>query len=442
MKKRRICIAATAICLLLSGCTSLSLNSPDILTPPKAEGSQAEIQELIQKRATTGYEMVYPEKGEHQGSVIFVNLDGDEDDEAIAMYTREKETVDILVADKKNNDYTLLTEAAIHAPKIDCVELADFGGETKEILISYPGSSATLQSMTVISLDGEDQSDMINVCAAHVIGDFNGDKIDDLMTLAPGDGENLPTARLYIGAEGTLGEQSSCEVASNTKQYVNLVFGSICDEMNGAVVDALDSDGNYSTQIICYDYNERSIINPLYVNDGFEKTKRTAAIWSADVDRDGIIEIPLCEPTDFTSNEDESTVCDRIDWSSYEYTQADFSKKQSAILCEKLGFILNLTPEHADIVTARYTGENTMSVYLWEYKRSAAERTTKLLTVKRYEKEGFDADAVLEAVAAENNTYIYTYIIETEDDYYRYTDDEVKDNIVLIEEPSEDDPLK
>ena len=49
---------------------------------------------------------------------------------------------------------------------------------------------------------------------------------------------------------------------------------------------------------------------------------------------------------------------------------------------------------------------------------------------------------MLEAVAAENNNYIYTYIIETEDDYYRYTDDEVKDNIVLIEEPSDDAPLK
>ena len=212
--------------------------------------------------------------------------------------------------------------------------------------------------------------------------------------------------------------------------------------MSGAVVDAVDNNGTYSTQIICYDYNQRSVINPLYVSDGFEKTKRTAAIWSADIDRDGIIEIPLCEPTDFSSNEDEGSVCDRIDWSSYEYTQADFSDKQSAILCEKLGFILNLTPEHADIVTARYTGENTMSVYLWEYKRNAAERTTKLLTVKRYKKEGFDNDAVLEAVAAENNIYIYTYIIETEDDYYRYTDDEVKDNIVLMEEPSDDAPLK
>ncbi len=442
MKKRRICVAAAVICLLLSGCTSLSLNSPDILTPPKAEGSQAEIQELIKKSAGKSFEMVYPERGDYQSSVIFVNLDDDDDDEAIAMYTREKETVDLLVADKKNNNYTLLTEGTIHAPKIDRVELADFGGKTKEIVISYPGSSATLQSLTFLSVNGEDQDDMINSCAAHVIGDFNGDKIDDLMTLSPGDGENLPTARLYIGADGTREEQSSCEVASNIKEYVNLSFGKICDEMSGAVVDAVDNNGTYSTQIICYDYNQRSVINPLYVSDGFEKTKRTAAIRSADIDRDGIIEIPLCEPTDFSSNEDEGSVCDRIDWSSYEYTQADFSDKQSAILCEKLGFILNLTPEHADIVTARYTGENTMSVYLWEYKRNAAERTTKLLTVKRYKKEGFDNDAVLEAVAAENNNYIYTYIIETEDDYYRYTDDEVKDNIVLIEEPSDDAPLK
>ena len=183
MKKRRICVAAAVICLLLSGCTSLSLNSPDILTPPKAEGSQAEIQELIKKSAGKSFEMVYPERGDYQSSVIFVNLDDDDDDEAIAMYTREKETVDLLVADKKNNNYTLLTEGTIHAPKIDRVELADFGGKTKEIVISYPGSSATLQSLTFLSVNGEDQDDMINSCAAHVIGDFNGDNTIDSLDL-------------------------------------------------------------------------------------------------------------------------------------------------------------------------------------------------------------------------------------------------------------------
>ena len=442
MKIRRFGVAAAALCMMLTGC-SLSLNSPDILTPPKAEGDQAEIQELIKQSAGNSYEMVYPESGEYKSSVIFRNLDDDDDEEAVAMYTAKDDVISVLVADKKNNDYELLTECSLHTPKIDGVEFVSFGGNTIDVLLSYPGSSPSLQSLTVISI-GENigQNDMINTCAAHIVGDYNGDEIEDLLTLALADGENLPTARLFIGTGGKLEEQSSCEISSDTKEYVSLSFGKICDEMSAAVVDAIDADGKYATQLICYDYNARGVINPLYVNDGYDKTKRTATVCSADVDRDGLIEIPLCELTDYSSTEEESSVCDRIDWSNYEYAEASFTTKQSAILCEDLGFLLNLTPEHTEIVTARYTGENMMSVYLWEYKRSSPERTTKLLTVKRYPKEGFDKSKVLEAVAAENNSYVYTYVIENEEEYYRYTDDEVKSNIVLLEEPKENDPQK
>ena len=64
------------------------------------------------------------------------------------------------------------------------------------------------------------------------------------------------------------------------------------------------------------------------------------------------------------------------------------------------------------------------------------------MTVKRYDKESYDANTVLEAVAAENNTHVYTYVIDTEEGYYGYTDDEVKNNLVLIEDPTIDDPQK
>ena len=443
MKKRRLCIAATAICLLLSGCTSLSLSSPDILTPPKAEGNQAEIQELILNSADSShYEMVYPRQGDYKSSVIFVNLDGDSDDEAIAMFTCDKEAVKVLVADKEKEKYVSLTECTVYAPMLDQVEIADFGGDEKAILLSYPGSSPTLESLTVISPGDGVQHDLINTCAAHVVGDYDGDQTDDLLTLALADGENLPTARLFTGSDGAITEQSSCEISSDTKDYVGLSFGKICNEISGAVIDAVNTDGRYSTQLICYDYNVRSIINPLYVNDGYDRTKRTAKVTSADIDRDGVIEIPLCAPMAYSQNEDDSTVCDRIDWSVYEYAQASFSTKQSAVLCDKLGFLLNLSTERADIVTARYTGENAMSVFLWEYKRGAPERTTKLLTVRRYDKAAYNSGKIIEAAAAENNTYIYTYVIDSEDDYYTFTDDEVKNSIVLFEEPSDGDPLK
>lgn len=436
MKMYRVTAAAIILCLLLSGCTGLSLNAPDILSPPKAQGDHAQIQRLIQENVGDNYEMVYPEQGEYQSSVIFRDLTGSGDNEAVALYTPDKESIRVLIAEKDGGGYKTRGECTIYSPKLTQLEFSDFGGGTTELLLSYPGSAPSLKSLTLISVGGEViQHDMINTCAAHLLGDYNGDGTDDLLTLALSDGENLPTARLLLGSGGALEEQSACEIASDVKEYANLSFGKISDDIVGAVVDAKDGNGSYCTQLICFDYNVQSLINPLYVGGDYNRTKRAVPIASADIDRDSVIEIPICSPMDYSQSEESSSVCDRIDWSSYDYSQLNLKTKRSAILCDRLGFLLNLAPEHTDIVTARYTGENSMSVYLWEYRENTPERTTKLLTIKRYDKDAFDENAILEAVAGQDSTYVYTYVIEVEESFYGYTDDEVKNNFVIIESP-------
>lgn len=435
MNKLRFAALAAVLCLTLSGCSALSLNGPDLLTPPNAQGNQAQIQKLIQKNAGSKYEMVYPKGGEYQSSVIFHDLDGDGYEEAVAMYTTDRETMRILIADNIGSSYKQLAECPISAVRPDTVEFADFDGDGKdEILVCYPGSAAALKSLTVITAGSEvDQKDMLNACSAHLIGDYNGDGIKDLLTLAVADGTTLPTARLMIDSGEGLKEQSVCEVASDVTQYASLSFGKINDEITGAVVDGINPNGEYSTQLICYDYNVRGIINPLYLNNNYINTRRAAAITSADINRDGIIEIPLCSAMEYAQNEDSASVCDRIDWSNYDYQQIELVTKQSAVLCDRLGFLLNLDAERAEIVTARYTGENSMALYLWEYKHSTPTRTIKLLSIKRYEKSDYDKDSVLEAVAGENSDYVYTYVIESEEGYYAYTDQAVTDNFVLID---------
>lgn len=439
MKKRRVICAAAILCLLLSGCGGLSLNAPDILSPPKAQGNQAEIQELIHQSAGGSYEMVYPESGAYNSSVIFYDLDEDDEEEAVAMYTCDNENISILIADKKDNDYRQLAEYSVSAPKLDRVEFADFDGDgSAEAIFTCPGTTAALQSLIVVTVGDEvTRSEIPDACAAHLIGDLNGDGRQDLLTLALSDGETLPTARLLIGTESGLAEQSSCEIASDTKEYVSLNFGKISSDVSGAVIDAVDENGEYTTQMICYDNDTGDIINPLYVNNSYSKTKRDADVTSDDIDRDGVIEIPVCSMMGYAQNEESSSVCEKIDWSWYDNAQLALVTKQTAILCDRLGFLLNLAPEHADIVTARYTGENSMSVYLWEYKRNTPERTTKLATVKRYDKSAFDKSRIFETVAGQNNDYVYTYIIEPDTGFYGFTDEEIADNFVLIENQRE-----
>ncbi|MBQ1475503.1 MAG: hypothetical protein IIZ32_09415 [Ruminococcus sp.] len=58
MKRYRMIAAVTAVAALLSGCTSLSLNGRDILSPPHAAGDRADIQQMIEKDAGRNYELI------------------------------------------------------------------------------------------------------------------------------------------------------------------------------------------------------------------------------------------------------------------------------------------------------------------------------------------------------------------------------------------------
>ena len=435
MKKRRVIIAAAILCLMLSGCSGLSLSGSDILAPPKAEGELAKILELVQESAGgKKYEMVYPASGEYQSSVIFRDLDNDGEEEAVAMYSVNPKEINVLIADPSGGGYQTTAECTVPARRLSRIEFPDFNGDgMPEILLSYPGASAQRQSLTVISLKDEaDQADMPNTCAAHLVGDFNADGTADLLTLALSDGKTLPMAELFVGTDSGLVRQSSCEVASEAKEYTSVKFGSITEDTQGAVIDAKCAGGDYTTQLICYDESAHGVINPLYVSSSYESTKRSVAINSADIDGDGVTEIPLCSLMDYAPNEDASSVCNRIDWSCYDYNELALTVKQSAILCDKLGFMLRLTPEHADIVTARYTEGNTATVYLWEYKRSNPERTAKLLTIRRYDKNAYNVETVYESVAGQNSSCIYTYVLDADAGSYGYTAEEVESNFFIL----------
>ncbi len=86
MKKIKIIILTAAI-LLLSGCSSFSINVEDLIEPPILSKEQAEITEALKKILNTGeLKLKYPQYGEIHSPIIFENLDDDEEKEVIIFY--------------------------------------------------------------------------------------------------------------------------------------------------------------------------------------------------------------------------------------------------------------------------------------------------------------------------------------------------------------------
>lgn len=435
MKRYRIIIAVAVLCLLLSGCKELSLNSEELLSPPSADGKQAEIQSLIEQNSGGSYTLIYPSSGEYKSAVVFYDIDGDGSEEAIAMYSTGEDSARILVARRGSSGYAMLGEGKIKSSLIERIDFSDLNGDgTKEIILDYPEGSSPLLSLTVlIAHDKLAQRNLPTSCSAYVCGDFNGDEIDELMLLALNSSVSTASARLITYSDSELVEAAACEMDTAVSAFAKVTYGVIGDGKKGIVIDGRSSTGEYSTQVIYYDEGSHSLINPLFVYSGYQSTRRTTAIYSGDVDRDEIIEIPICNYSDYTPKENVSTVCMRVTWNNYSPSTLELVSKKTALLCENLGFMLNISEDRVGDITARYVNKNTVTVYAWDFKGDDLTRTDPLLTIHYYPKESYDSSKIIEAVLCETNTGVYTYVIEPTENYTPFSDDEVTGGFALLD---------
>lgn len=433
MKRIRV-VAAMLLCALLTGCTGLSLSDHDLLIPPRAEGDQAEIQSLIEASAGGSYSLIYPSGGKYTSAVILHDTDGDEADEAVALYRNRDGGAHVLFAGKANGRYAVLGESDLGANLVNSVSFADLNGDGREeILIHYPGSGSPLGTLAVFDAASDfARADLPSSCTAYLAGDFNADGLSELLLLSTMNTVATATARLVAYDGGSLNELGSCETDSQVTAYAKLRFGRIGDGISGAIIDGVNAAGEYTTQVIYFDPASGSLVNPLFIYGEYERTRRTAAITSTDADRDEVIEIPIVEYADYAPGEDMISVCRKVVWSSYSPTILALTAEKTALLCDPFGFLFNLSGDRVGAVTARYADDATVCFYTWEFIDGELSLGTKLLTIRRCSKSDYHNGYVIEAKLCETNTEVYTYVIEDRENYLSFTDEEVTGSFALI----------
>ena len=157
--------------------------------------------------------------------------------------------------------------------------------------------------------------------------------------------------------------KSSCEVDPAVASYAALNFGKINGDIYGAILDGVTADGKYTTQILYYDKEDRTLINPLFVAAGYSDTYRTAKVFSADIDADGVTEFPLCS--------------------------------------------LTVDEEQTRTLTARYDAENGFTLHEVEYKNNEPKIGGAVLTIRRYDAGSFDSEKDTGTVIYEDGTATY-----------------------------------
>ncbi len=437
MKKVLSLLLSAVMIISLAGCSALSLEPEDILSLPNASGDESEIISLISS-SYSSYEPVYPLSGENKNAVIIGDIDQDDLREAVAIFRKPDDpgSITLLFAREQNGRFVSMGESVIQTNLIDRVDFVDIDSDqTEEILIGYQGASSALRSVAIYEIGDEiTVTDVPSVYNALIYDDFNADGNIEALCIRLSNDSDISKACL-MGYDEALGlsELSSCEIDSDTASVKNLISGGISEGIHGAVLDCETEDGIISTQVFYYYEQQKTLLNPLFVYGGYSDTKRSVPILSADIDSDGVIEIPEIGLMPHLDDEKDETVCSMISWQNYDFSMMALSEKSSAILCPDPVFTLAIDGAKEGRVTARYEkDERTARVYEWESSDGKGHIGNELFYIRAYSKAEYNKDRINEVILCEMNEDIYTYLIEDADSLLSFSGEEIENNFALI----------
>lgn len=361
MKKRLI--GLIFIMLFISGCSFSNFETSNLMHPPKATGEMAQIQALIEKTVGADILFKYPQNGDFKSAIIMHDLDGDSQDEAIAVYQLVAQGTQsyIMIIDKVGDNWQVIKTLNAQGTDLDKVCFGDINGDGKDdIVLGWSSYTSYGKELTVILYEdgnynvltpSETYSDIL-------VNDFDGDGKSEILTLSVSkredtqlnDDENKAAKAKLIKFNqetrkfNTIG---SALIDSTVVKYNHVKFGKIDNIQSGAVIDAVTEKDRTTSEVIYWDKSDKKLKAPLYNAKTMSSTAflRDSAIPSSDINNDGIIEMPKVDLTDGSS--EKFTYI--LSWFKYNTTNYESDYVESIIMNSKDSYIL--------VVPGKWKGE-------------------------------------------------------------------------------------
>ena len=308
--KKRVTLIAVAALLLLSAFLILMtrLASPqEVLAPPNPNGEHRQLQQAFESSVGNGaeYKLQYPDEGEYRSAYVLYDIDGDEEQEALVFYTKASDDSNVRVNILDRTDerwYSVLDESG-YGNKIDAVDFADLNADgTSEVILSWSlAGSDSSRTMTVHSASlNEGKPEFRNLAnmpyKAMDVYDVDNDGQDEILVLWNETTQKVQhnyaaVMKMTSGGLHQYGEKVTLD--STASVYDGILF----QEGNTPVafVDARKDDATMFTEVLWWDGVNQTLRAPFTENDTRtnQATLRSPAIPAQDLDRDGIIEIPV-----------------------------------------------------------------------------------------------------------------------------------------------------
>ena len=418
--------------LTLSGCSWGSID--ELYALPKASEQYLQLEELALLERANGFAYSAPISGSYRQSILFSDLDGDGNDEALVFFRGGDQILKICVYSHfGGEDFQLASTVEGEGTAIRRVDFADFNGDgIQEIVVSWQ-MSADIRIMQVYSISGWNSSELLSVsdCLDFRFADMDNDGNTELLTLHT-IASGLGTISMYKFPETGEPLRSDAKLSPGITSLSRMRTGYITEESTALFVEGILESGSYFTDIFIDEDSQLTNITATG-HSGVSNTLRDEAVYSTDIDNDRVMEIPsIVRLYDETGNRLEYY---RLDW----YKYGIHGQKElhiSTYHCYSDDWYIVLPKDWLNgLVIRREDAVNGERVVVFSVNDPQTDSFEDILFIykltgdNRYDRARQDGRFVL----LENYTTIYAARILNYDRVVReFTEDDVKENFDLI----------
>ena len=292
-KWNRLIAAFLVASALLSGCAMRTVD--DLYSPPKRSEEYNNLQNAIDA-VMEDHVYCAPLSGENQQTVQMADLSGDGEPEFLlfARGTGEK-PLKIFVFHHRSDDFVLshtIESSGYAFDQVEYVQMDDRPG--LELVVGRQVSNQVLRSLSVYSFAQEQQETLMSAGYAKFLTcDLDEDSFCEVLVLRSGQADtDNGVAELY--SYGVDGLERSTEVSmSEPVDQIKRIMASRLDGGTPAVYVASAVEGNAIITDV-FAVVDGSFANVSFSNESGTsvKTLRNYYVYAADIDDDGVIELP------------------------------------------------------------------------------------------------------------------------------------------------------
>ncbi|MDR3209315.1 MAG: VCBS repeat-containing protein, partial [Oscillospiraceae bacterium] len=352
------------LALLLSGCIKTSAD--ELYQLPRTSREFMKLQEQIDAVLASGAEYAPPAGGDNRPSVQLADLDGDGVSEAIAFFvTTGENPLAIYIFRDVGDDYEVADVIEGVGSGIESVRYVDMDGSGSMVLVVGWQVGPALRNMTLYSMRALQHTKLADAdYTALSVSDADGDGHPDVVAVRLGSSDAVGEATVF-SLLGT-GEivSNSAHLSLGVESLGRVLHGSLSDGTPAVFVDGKLSGGVLITDIFAFSGSTLKNVSLSSAGGVAFMTLRyptmNATMNALDINRDGVVEVPLPRLLPSLST---AAFYYRCDWYAY-----DLEGTQTLVMSTfhdyPDGWFLVLPPEWRYRISARLedrvNGERTM----------------------------------------------------------------------------------